>query len=455
MICPILSQAHRDAEGNASWDHHECIEGSCTFWATEIEDCGLRASGLLVIQRARAALSGANDGDGGPPAGEPLFAAPRLTLDPESMGPLREAMERAASESRDNGLRLLEGVAALEEPIKAGQRELVERLEILRESVASTASAEGRICRIEEQLDTVRRAIEAALEGRGEVVSELRPGLESVNGAVSSLRERVESLPQIQERIEAVGNTVQSLQSGLEAAVDRATEKTLGVVREIPDRIASLERERDDLRALGARFDGLSTRLDEIASEVSLARKVHEEISASLSKEAERRHEDAVRRDREEAFALNIRGVALYYSGATEAAEAAFRAAIRKHPDFSEAHNNLGLSLSRQEKDVEAEASFKRALEIDPDLMEATSNLGFLHHRSGEFEKAVELFSKSTLGAKGSSLAWTNLGNACYQLRRFTQAVTAWKKALDQDPLNESARRALALFQQQGSADAG
>ena len=49
MICPILSQAARDGEGNVVWDHHDCIETACTFWASEINDCGIRASGLVVI----------------------------------------------------------------------------------------------------------------------------------------------------------------------------------------------------------------------------------------------------------------------------------------------------------------------------------------------------------------------------------------------------------------------
>ena len=54
MICPILSQSRTDDDGTVTWDHHECIEEACSFWAGEISDCGIRASGLLVIARAKA-----------------------------------------------------------------------------------------------------------------------------------------------------------------------------------------------------------------------------------------------------------------------------------------------------------------------------------------------------------------------------------------------------------------
>src|SRR5213594_4332304 len=107
MICPILSQASRDKEGNLAWDHHECIEASCTFWADEIHDCGIRASGLVIIARAKAALAAQQPGGDAPaPAGEPLFAPPQATLDMTALAPMVSAVEKANSSMRDTGLKL-------------------------------------------------------------------------------------------------------------------------------------------------------------------------------------------------------------------------------------------------------------------------------------------------------------------------------------------------------------
>src|SRR5262249_56408230 len=105
MICPILSQATRDAEGNVVWDHHDCIEVACTFWASEINDCGIRASGLVVIQRARAALAAQGAGpEAGPvPAGEPLFASPQPAFDPSVLSPIAQAVEKAPPSAPQTG----------------------------------------------------------------------------------------------------------------------------------------------------------------------------------------------------------------------------------------------------------------------------------------------------------------------------------------------------------------
>ena len=139
MICPILSQSSRDKDGNTAWDHHECVENSCTFWAEEIHDCGIRASGLVIIARARAAVAGNEPGADGRamPAGEPLFAPPTAVFDASSLAPIVAAVDKTNSAMRETGLKLLEGVAALEEPLRATGIELGGRLESLNAAVLS------------------------------------------------------------------------------------------------------------------------------------------------------------------------------------------------------------------------------------------------------------------------------------------------------------------------------
>ncbi|HZI93458.1 MAG TPA: tetratricopeptide repeat protein [Patescibacteria group bacterium] len=388
MICPILSQSSRDNDGNVAWDHHECIETSCTFWADEIHDCGIRASGLLIITRAKAALAGQQPGqDSQVPAGEPLFGAPQGSIDAEKMSAMVSTVEKANTAMRETGLKLLEGVAALEEPLRATGHELGGRLESLNATVLSmTTTVEGRVSRLEQGIGQVRQAMADASTQRPEYLKELEESL-------SSLARR------------------------LGGVVDR--------------------------------FTSLSGSLETVSTQVAALRDTHEELSASLAEEAERRKLEEGRRGRDEAMALNSRGVALYHRGASQAAEAAFRAALDLDAGFSEAQNNLGLALSKQGRDAEAEACFQRALELDPGMAEAMNNLGFLFHQGMQFEKAVEMFRRSTLTGQDSSLAYTNLGNACYKLGRYSEAVDAWKKAVEQNPLNENATKALRMFQQE------
>lgn len=388
MICPILTQALRDKDGNTSFEHHECIEGACTFWADEVRSCSLRASGLLIIARARAALATGAEGEGTAPAqpGEPLFGSTKAVIDPQTLTPLISGMERVQQSTRETGIKLLEGVAALEEPLKATGQELGSRLDGINTTLLSaTTSMEGRLGRLEESMQQVRGAVV-----EGEVA---RPAF----------------------------------------------------VTELEESLGSLTRR---LGALGDRFAHVSERLEAVSTEVSRLGSAHEDIAAALARESERRQEDEQHRRREEARALNTRGVALFHKGSPEAAEAAFRQAIEKDPALAEAYNNLGLALSRLGREEEAREAFTRALELDPGMAEAVNNLGFLFHRGMEFEKAVEMFRRAADTAQDASVAYTNLGNACYGLARYGDAVDAWKKALEQDPLNEQARRALQMFQQ-------
>ena len=82
---------------------------------------------------------------------------------------------------------------------------------------------------------------------------------------------------------------------------------------------------------------------------------------------------------------------------------------------------------------------------------EVFNNLGFLYHTSAQFERAVEMFGQAIENAADTSIAYTNLGNSYYKLQQPDQALRAWKRALELDPMNENARRGLRMFQQDGA----
>jgi len=174
-------------------------------------------------------------------------------------------------------------------------------------------------------------------------------------------------------------------------------------------------------------------------------------VIQAIETQLKRDQTDLARRAREEALECNNRGVALYYRGALEAALEAFRQAIHLLPEYAEAHNNLGLVLSRMGKESEAEQAFQEALRLDPAMSEVYNNLGFLYHTSSHYDRAVEMFGQAIQSSSDSSVAYANLGNSLYKMKQAEKAVGAWRRALELDPMNETARRSLRMFQQDSS----
>ena len=227
----------------------------------------------------------------------------------------------------------------------------------------------------------------------------------------------------------------------IEKKIEEVAERSAAASREMGIRllegVSALEQ---PVQALRAEVEQIAGRLRDFAAVTERASVLIEDQGR---REEERRREKAL----EEARACNGRGLALFHTGAHEAAEAAFRRAAELDPSMAEAHNNLGLALSRQGRTEEAAAAFEKALEIRPDLASALNNMGFLCHESMEFEKAVDLFRRAALSGSDASVALTNLGNALYRLDRKAEAVEAWRSAVEKDPLNENASRALRMFE--------
>ncbi|MCI0408690.1 MAG: tetratricopeptide repeat protein, partial [Acidobacteria bacterium] len=68
-----------------------------------------------------------------------------------------------------------------------------------------------------------------------------------------------------------------------------------------------------------------------------------------------------------------------------------------------------------------------------------------------QYERALEMFNQALQASSDSAVAYTNLGNTYYKLNRHEQALGAWKRAVELDPLNENARRYLRMYQQENS----
>jgi len=162
IICPILSQQRRAEDGSTTWEHHECIEEGCAFWAAEAKDCAVRASGLSILRRD--AVEATSPAAPPPPAPDlsTILEAPLARLaDVERK--LQELGDRSAAASRDLGIRLLEGVSALEQPVNA-LREEVGRLHSRFEETAATLGQAAAVIGEQRRRDELRMAAEARAE---------------------------------------------------------------------------------------------------------------------------------------------------------------------------------------------------------------------------------------------------------------------------------------------------
>ncbi|MBI3451181.1 MAG: tetratricopeptide repeat protein [Acidobacteria bacterium] len=162
IICPILSQQRRGEDGSTTWEHHECIEDGCAFWAAEAKDCSLRASGFSILRREAAEAAA--------PAAVPLPAPDLSTILEAPLArladverKLQELGDRSAAASRDLGIRLLEGVAALEQPVNA-LRDEVGRLHSRFEETAGTLAQASAVIEEHRRREDLRTAEEARAE---------------------------------------------------------------------------------------------------------------------------------------------------------------------------------------------------------------------------------------------------------------------------------------------------
>ena len=76
---------------------------------------------------------------------------------------------------------------------------------------------------------------------------------------------------------------------------------------------------------------------------------------------------------------------------------------------------------------------------VAPQPTESADDLitrGIALHAQGKYAEALLLFERAAQLAPGSSSAWSNLGQAFYDLERPSEAVTALERALELDPRN-------------------
>ncbi|MEE9217825.1 MAG: tetratricopeptide repeat protein [Acidobacteriota bacterium] len=333
----------------------------------------------------------------------------------------------------------------LADELKAFAKEQAERLDTLAEdAVRNHGHTLQAMKKAHEEQKSSIAAMAPRLEQVEGAAQSSRQELERLCGGVADLRARLENGP---EALKGLESQLQDLQSASRAAGDSARQSVDKISSQVETVGRSLGQMALVIKALQGEVERANSNLAAVRTEnKSLVLAFHEQKTAN--------QEEQKRRKTEQARELNNKGVALFHRGSLEAAIEAFIRSVELKPDFAEAYNNLGLAYSKRRQSDESVRYFQKALEIDPQMGEVYNNLGFLFHTSARYDRAVEMFNHSLQAGADQAIAYTNLGNTYYQMKQNDKAVAAWGKALEIDPLNETAKRGLSMFHQEAPAPA-
>ena len=182
-----------------------------------------------------------------------------------------------------------------------------------------------------------------------------------------------------------------------------------------------------------------------------------------------------------DAVSLNISGDQFYQEGDIEGAIGEFNKALELDPENVNVHNSLGVCFGVLEDYAKAAASFAEAARLDPSEPMAVYNQGLIHLMTdGGRKKALDCFLKAdALGEEifeiafqigklylemekpeegkaymekaaairpFSSIAHRYLGNCCEAMGMAEAAVSAYKKAVKQNPNDAEALSALGVL---------
>lgn len=118
--------------------------------------------------------------------------------------------------------------------------------------------------------------------------------------------------------------------------------------------------------------------------------------------------------------------------GNPASAEAAYQKAISLRPNYWGVYSWLGKFYYDQARYPEAITQFEKVVALAPSNYRGYSNLGAMYVAQGEYLEALAPLNKS-IEIRPNLEAFNNLGNAYFELRRFSDAVNAFQRGLNLD----------------------
>jgi serine/threonine protein kinase/tetratricopeptide (TPR) repeat protein len=129
-----------------------------------------------------------------------------------------------------------------------------------------------------------------------------------------------------------------------------------------------------------------------------------------------------------------LRGEADAYEklGNPVAAEVTYKKAISLRPNYWGGYSWLGTFYYNQSRYADAISQFTKVIELAPLNYRGYSNLGAMYVVEGKYRDALAPLNKS-IEIRPNLEAFNNLGNAYFQLRRFSDAADAFQHGLNLD----------------------
>jgi tetratricopeptide (TPR) repeat protein/class 3 adenylate cyclase len=128
-------------------------------------------------------------------------------------------------------------------------------------------------------------------------------------------------------------------------------------------------------------------------------------------------------------------GEAYQARGQLKDAIMAFRSAIEINPNYSNNFYRLGVALDQSGDSTQALVAFQHFKELDPDNPLADENIGTEYLSQGEYEKSIVEF-KQAMAHQPDAETYSNLGLALFNLRRYSESVSAFQRAQAMNPNN-------------------
>jgi tetratricopeptide (TPR) repeat protein len=104
---------------------------------------------------------------------------------------------------------------------------------------------------------------------------------------------------------------------------------------------------------------------------------------------------------------------------------------VWNNPENARGYLNLGKEYARQQRYDDAIQAYRRAIGLEPGLDEAYSALGAAYFDKKQFNAALPWMLKRVAIAPDDSLRHFDLGNVYFQLKHYDDAITSYRKAID------------------------
>lgn len=135
-------------------------------------------------------------------------------------------------------------------------------------------------------------------------------------------------------------------------------------------------------------------------------------------------------------LALTLDGLKRY-----KESDSLYEEGLKLHPNSSLLLNNYSYSLAERGLQlVRALKMAEQAVTAEPDNAAYLDTYGWVFFKLGKYEDAAKYIEKSVATGKASAVVLEHLGDVYLKLGDKQKALEFWKKALEMDPKNETAK---------------